>query len=74
MDELIRTSDIVLIDVARGLLEAEGVPVFVADGQMSALEGGIGAFPRRLLVASDWAGRARRLLVEAGLEAELRAE
>ena len=72
MDELIRTSDIVLIDVVRGLLEAERIPFFVADGQMSALEGGIGAFPRRLLVPQDWAGRARRLLVEAGFADELR--
>lgn len=72
MDELIRTNDIVLLDVVRNILEQEGIPVFVADGQMSAIEGGIGAFPRRLLVASDWIAKARRLVVEAGLEAELR--
>ncbi|TDR94365.1 DUF2007 domain-containing protein [Enterovirga rhinocerotis] len=73
MHELIRTSDVVLIDVVRNLLEAERVPVLVADGHISALEGGIGAFPRRLLVPDDWASKARRLVVEAGLEAELRA-
>jgi hypothetical protein len=72
MHELIRTSDIVLIDVVRGILESERIPVLVADGQMSALEGGIGAFPRRLLVPSDWSDRARRLLTEAGFGGELR--
>jgi hypothetical protein len=74
LDELLRTSDIVLIDVVRGLLEADDIPVFVADGQMSALEGGIGAFPRRLLVPRDRMGQARRILVGAGFGAELRDE
>ena len=72
MHELIRTNDIVLIDVVRNLLENEGIPIFVADGQISALEGGIGAFQRRILVAEDWAAKARRLLTEAGFTGELR--
>jgi hypothetical protein len=72
MQELIRTNDLVLIDVVRGLLESERIPVFVADQHISVLEGSIGAFPRRLLVPADWAGRARRLVVEAGFGAELR--
>jgi hypothetical protein len=46
--------------------------VFVADNHMSALEGSIGAFPRRLLVPHDRAAQARRLMIEAGLAAELR--
>jgi hypothetical protein len=72
MVELVRTNDLVLVGLLRGLLEAERIPVLVADEHMGALEGSIGAFPRRLLVPSDWAGRARRVLVEAGLGAELR--
>lgn len=72
MHELIRTNDVVLLDVVRQILESEGVPVLLADAHISALEGGIGAFPRRLLVPDDWKGRARRLVVEAGLAAELR--
>ena len=72
MVELIRTNDVVLIGYAESLLESERIPVLVADGHMSALEGSIGAFGRRLLVPGDWAGRARRLLVAAGLGAELR--
>lgn len=72
MRELIRTNDVVLLDVVRGLLESERIPVFVADNHISVLEGSIGAFPRRLLVPDDRASQARRLVVEAGLGAELR--
>jgi hypothetical protein len=39
---------------------------------MSAVEGSIGFLPRRVLVDPDDAPRARRLLTEAGLAAELR--
>ena len=46
------------------LLDEEGVDYFVADQFISAMEGGIGAFPRRLLVPGEFADRARRLLVE----------
>ena len=74
MLELIRTNDVILIDVVRGLLESERIPVLVADGHMSIMEGSIGAFPRRLLVPRDWAPRARRLVSEAGYGAELRGD
>ena len=72
MVELVRTNDLVLIGLLEGLLKSEGVPVLVADAHMGALEGSIGAFQRRLLVPEDLAGRARRLLTEAGLGSELR--
>lgn len=71
MVELVRTNDLVLIGFLESLLEAEGVPVLVADAHMGALEGSIGAFQRRLLVPQDWAARARRLVTDAGLAAEL---
>ena len=74
MVELIRANDLVLIGFVQSLLESERIPVLVADGHVSVLEGSIGAFPRRLLVPSDWAPKARRLIVEAGLGAELRDE
>jgi hypothetical protein len=70
--ELIRSNDIVLIGFARALLEEAGVPLFVADEYMSAIEGSIGAFGRRLLVPDDHAPQARRILTDAGLSAELR--
>jgi hypothetical protein len=72
MVEILRTNDIVLIGFVESLLQQASIPVLVADGHMSALEGSIGAFPRRLLVPDDHGSQARRLLREAGLAAELR--
>ena len=72
MVELIRTNDIVLIGFVQSLLEQAEIPVLVADGHVSAIEGSISAFPRRLLVPSDYGLQARRLVREAGLAAELR--
>ncbi len=74
MIEILRTNDLVLIGFVQSLLEQAQVPVLVADGHMSVLEGSIGAFPRRLLVPADYRARARRLVAEAGLAAELRDE
>ena len=70
--ELIRTNDLVLIGLIEALLTASRIPVLVADNHMSALEGSIGAFQRRVLVPQDRAAQARRMMVEAGLAAELR--
>ena len=73
MVELIRTTnDLVLIGVIEGLLRASRIPVLVADNHISALEGSIGAFPRRVLVPHDRAAQARRMMIDAGLAAELR--
>jgi Putative prokaryotic signal transducing protein len=41
---------------------------------MSAMEGSLGFLPRRIMVETEQRGRARRLLREAGLAAELRHE
>lgn len=73
MIELIRANDIVLIGFARSVLEAAGIPVLVADGHMSLMEGSIGALSRRLMVPRDREPQARRLLTDAGLAHELRA-
>ena len=72
MVEILRTNDLVLIGFVQSLLEGAEIPVLVADGHISALEGSIGAFPRRLLVPDDHGAQARRLVREVGLEAELR--
>jgi hypothetical protein len=40
------------------------------DQHISAVEGGIGAFPRRLAVREEDAAEARRVLREAGEDAE----
>ncbi len=68
---LLRTNDIVLISVVESLLEEAGIGCFVADQYVSAIEGSIGAFPRRVMVSADREAQARRLLTEAGLGHEL---
>ncbi len=72
MIELIRTNDIVLLGFVEGLLTEAGIACFVADSYMSMLEGSIGAVQRRLLVVGDDVERARRIVTEAGLAAELK--
>lgn len=73
MIEIVRTNDLVLIGFLQSLLENANIPVFVADTHISALEGMIGAFPRRIMVPDDHAAQARRLIREAGHGAELKA-
>jgi hypothetical protein len=72
MIELMRTNDIVLIGFVQSLLEQAEIPVLVADGHMSVLEGSIGIFARRVLVPPDHEAQARRLITDAGLAGELR--
>jgi len=70
--EILRTNDLVLISAVESLLRAAGVGFFVADQHMAAVEGSLGFLPRRILVEKNQEIQARRLLVEAGLAAELR--
>lgn len=73
MKELIRTNDVVLLSFVESLMKDAGINSMIADQGMSILEGSLGLLPRRFLVSDDDAEAARRILVEAGLEAELRA-
>ena len=50
MKELLRTTDMTIIAFAQALLEGEDIASFAMDVNMSVLEGGIGIFPRRLMV------------------------
>jgi hypothetical protein len=72
--ELIRTNNAVLVSAVEALLDGAGIAHFVLDQNMSVLEGSLGILPRRLLVASEDARAARRLLVDAGLGHELRPD
>ncbi len=72
MIEIVRTNDLVLISVIEMLLNGADIAFFIADRNMSAVEGSLGFMPRRILVDSDEILRARRLLTEAGLASELR--
>lgn len=67
MTELLRTNDAVLISAVEALLKGASIEHFVADQNMSVLEGSIGALPRRVLVVTEHISRARKLLADAGL-------
>jgi hypothetical protein len=72
--ELLRTNDIVLVSAVEALLNGAAIHHLVLDQNMSVIEGSLGVLPRRLLVADDDLLAARRLLTEAGLAHELRAD
>ena len=73
MKELIRTNDAVVLSFAESLMKDAGIACLIADQGMSILEGSLGLLPRRFLVADEDAEAARRILIDAGLEAELRS-
>lgn len=60
------TTDPVRLSFLQALLADAGIAAVVLDAHISALEGGIGAFPRRLAVAAGDAAAACRVLREAG--------
>lgn len=70
MEELLRTTDITLIPLVKSLLDEEGIDSFELDVNMSVLEGGIGIFPRRLMVRRDQLDEARSLLRLSGVDFE----
>jgi len=72
MIELLRTNNLVLISRIEALFDEEGIACLVADQHMSALEGSLGFLPRRILVLTEEAGRARWALMQAGLAEELK--
>jgi hypothetical protein len=67
MRELIVTNDLVLISYVEALLADQGIEAVVFDRNISLMEGSIGAFPRRVVVAEDAWSRASRILNDAGL-------
>lgn len=72
MHDLIRTNDPVLVSFVESLMKDAGIGCLVADTGMSIMEGSVGIIPRRILVDPAMATQARRIITEAGLEAELR--
>jgi len=66
---LLATTDPVRLSFLLALLRDAGCNPVVFDAAISAVEGGIGIFPRRLAVPDDEAQQALRVLREAG-EAE----
>jgi hypothetical protein len=74
MRELVRTNDAVLVSAVGALLDGAKIMHLVLDQNMSVLEGSLGILPCRVLVAEDDIAAARRLLTDAGLAHELRAD
>ncbi|MEL6317224.1 MAG: DUF2007 domain-containing protein [Pseudomonadota bacterium] len=68
MEEILRTNDPALLSFAMAILSGEDIEAVVFDVHMSVMEGSIGVFPRRLMVASDDARAARRILKDHELE------
>ena len=66
MQVVAQSTDPVRISFLAALLRDAGIACTVLDAHISAMEGGIGAFPRRLAVPSEDAARARQVLAEAG--------
>jgi len=62
MHELLKTTDPTTVSAATAYLKAEGIEAFVFDVHMSILEGSIGIFPRRVMVADDDAIKAREIM------------
>ena len=72
MIELVRTNDPVVISYIEALMRDAGLSFFVADQNMSIMEGSLGVLPRRVLVAEDDVDQARRILTDAGFADEMR--
>lgn len=62
MRELVRSNDPVLLSWLEAGLAAEGIGHVVLDGNISVLEGSIGAIPRRVMVADADFARAQAVL------------
>jgi len=60
MEELLRTNDLVLISFVESLLREAGIDLWVADQNMSIIEGSLGVLPRRIMVPGDSLAQAGR--------------
>ncbi len=62
------STDPVRVSFLQALLRDAGIACVLLDAHISAVEGGIGAFPRRIAVMEEDLAQARRVLREAGEE------
>lgn len=67
MRTLAQTNDLVRLSFMSALLRDAGIESVLLDGYVSAVEGSIGAIPRRLAVLEEDETQARRVLREAEL-------
>ena len=71
MIELMRTNDPVVISFIESLLRDAGIEFFIADQNMSIVEGSLGILPRRVMIDEERAAEARALLADAGIGGEI---
>lgn len=67
MREVLTTNNPVLLSYVQALLADQGIRAVIFDQHISVMEGGIGAFPRRLMVDPDQWRRAAGIMRDAGL-------
>jgi hypothetical protein len=60
------SNDLVRLSFLHALLRDAGIDCVLLDSHASAVEGSIGAIPRRLMVLDEDESQARRVLEEAG--------
>ena len=65
MKEVVRSNDLVHLSWAQAMLAGEGIESVVLDTFTSAIEGSIGAIPRRLMVADEDHAAALEILEAA---------
>ena len=68
MKELLRTTDPTVMALATALLDSEDITSFQFDVNMSIMEGGIGIFPRRLMVADRDLFMAEAIMRDAEID------
>lgn len=72
MKELLRTADITTVIFAKSLLQGQGIACFELDVNMSVLGGGMGLFPRRLMVLEHDLLRAQSVMRDNEIEFGMR--
>ena len=68
MRVLVSSNNPIRLGFLQALLRDAGIETVLLDQHISAVEGGIGAFPRRLAVRDEDAAEAKLILREAGEE------
>ena len=66
MRVLVKSNNPIRLGFLQALLKDAGIESVLLDQHISAVEGGIGAFPRRLAVRDEDAAAAERVLRDSG--------
>ncbi len=70
MRELLRSNNLVLLSWIRSVLDGAGIEIFILDTQMSVIEGGANAIPRRVMVGEESHAKAVRVLKDTQSEVD----